>query len=900
MKSVVQGAMCPPKMRREHWRTEDYEFDNVLYKGDYSMVVKARCLQSGSPVVIKLYLKDNLHPVCRQQIQREIAIHSTVSHPNIIDFYGAFEDADFFYLILECAEGGDLFGEMRKRSGLMTEQEAVNIVALPLLRALVHMHSQGYIHRDIKPENILFTGKMVLKLADFGFVVDQNAERPVTRAGTVQYMAPEMVNNPLKSQPGEYKDQLDLVYDEKVDIWSAAVLVYELLHGFPTFGRRDKEQIIKKILATEPQLFPQIRQLSDEAKDFLALCFKKQPEGRSSTAWLIQHTWLQTNSTRHARRVQPQRSMHNLRTNTIMSSSPATIDTPKGNYDASPPWSAESADDLAVMELRLTLHSCNSPPANEPPSTGEPNTNNSLRGGRRKPLRSSHTSGNLHINKDSAEALDDVSEKERDERRGESVVGLWGSPSSGNTDGQETEPSLMERHRPPAILTTPSPPSVKLTSASRRSDDAAVESSPSPTNRCSSSSSRVRYPDGDDASSLKSRSPMATRHFSAPISSGGPSPRMSPCGVSFSKHLLPDESTVVCNDRRCDANCDSGEQYSTDVMPTRRTHCHSHDNILGSPHGRLVRDPQLLSRQSSGSLKEAGRGGVPTSLSPVSTVGDNAARQQQKVGMAMRRSHDDHRPHYLTLGSSQLRQQQPRGGSKSSFELGSHERQQALHSRMAPQRGSRSSFDTVADTRRRSGGVTLEPQPPQPGSSTVARQYRSSHDEPASLRKHYTHSLASPGEGSSSFDLLAAPPSPSALSASTGHSHARLLPTSSLLRNKSLLRKPSLEHTTVGAKEGCLSNGALTSSSLHTSSNLQQAKSMRALCRDRSDSPRVSFDSSTGSYDSVLELPSLAKAAPATTALGPDSTLNHNRSFSYSNESDTRHCVMQRSKSVIK
>lgn len=69
------------------------------------MVVKAHCLRSATAVVVKLYVKDGLHPVCRQQVEREIAIHSKLSHPNIIAFYGSFEDPDFYYLVLECAGG---------------------------------------------------------------------------------------------------------------------------------------------------------------------------------------------------------------------------------------------------------------------------------------------------------------------------------------------------------------------------------------------------------------------------------------------------------------------------------------------------------------------------------------------------------------------------------------------------------------------------------------------------------------------------------------------------------------------------------------------------------------------------------------------------------------------------
>ena len=60
---------------------------------------------------------------------------------------------------------------------------------------------QGIIHRDIKPENILLTADKAVKLADFGLSIDASEERPVTRAGTLDYMAPEVGSRPSSGLP---------------------------------------------------------------------------------------------------------------------------------------------------------------------------------------------------------------------------------------------------------------------------------------------------------------------------------------------------------------------------------------------------------------------------------------------------------------------------------------------------------------------------------------------------------------------------------------------------------------------------------------------------------------------------------------------------------------------------
>lgn len=79
---------------------------------------------------------------------------------------------------------------------------------------------QAIAHRDIKPENILLTDDQTPKLADFGLSIKVTEERPVTRAGTLDYMAPEALICPDKVMPEDNKDRSDVAYDCKVRIRS--------------------------------------------------------------------------------------------------------------------------------------------------------------------------------------------------------------------------------------------------------------------------------------------------------------------------------------------------------------------------------------------------------------------------------------------------------------------------------------------------------------------------------------------------------------------------------------------------------------------------------------------------------------------------------------------------------
>lgn len=114
--------------------------------------------------------------------------------------------------------------------------QAAKYVVVPFLSTLAHLHASGIIHRDIKPENILVTDSGSLQLADFGLSIRSENDAPVTRVGTLDYMAPEVVNCPRKRNPQDWKHRTDLHYTAAVDVWALGVLVYELCLGEPPFS----------------------------------------------------------------------------------------------------------------------------------------------------------------------------------------------------------------------------------------------------------------------------------------------------------------------------------------------------------------------------------------------------------------------------------------------------------------------------------------------------------------------------------------------------------------------------------------------------------------------------------------------------------------------------------------
>ncbi|KAG2433390.1 hypothetical protein HXX76_008449 [Chlamydomonas incerta] len=234
---LCMSAALPPGMKRDSWSLYDYDVEKRLSKGASSAVYKATCKHTGMDVALKVYFLELLPDAVKHMVVRELEIHSSAVHPNIIQLYAAFETEKHVVLVMEYASRGDLYGIQRATAEhpfgrRQDEGRVVSVVLRPLLAALAFLHSRGICHRDIKPENVLFTSNWQLKLADFGVSIDLGRERAVTRAGTTCYMAPEVVRCPLKHRPEDNKNDPRLAYGTACDIWAVGVLAYELLVGF--------------------------------------------------------------------------------------------------------------------------------------------------------------------------------------------------------------------------------------------------------------------------------------------------------------------------------------------------------------------------------------------------------------------------------------------------------------------------------------------------------------------------------------------------------------------------------------------------------------------------------------------------------------------------------------------
>ncbi|KAI8537804.1 hypothetical protein RHMOL_Rhmol09G0052400 [Rhododendron molle] len=240
------------KMAQKQWSLQDFEIGKPLGKGKFGRVYLARELKSKFIVALKVIFKEQMEKYkLHHQLKREMEIQTNLRHPNVLRLYGWFHDDDRIYLILEYAHGGELYRQLRK-TGHLGERQAATYIA-SLTQALAYCHEKDVIHRDIKPENLLLDHEGRLKIADFGWSVQSRSKRH-TMCGTLDYLAPEMVENKA--------------HDYAVDNWTLGILCYEFLFGVPPFEAESQTDTFRRIMKVDLR-FPSTPHVSSEAKNLI-------------------------------------------------------------------------------------------------------------------------------------------------------------------------------------------------------------------------------------------------------------------------------------------------------------------------------------------------------------------------------------------------------------------------------------------------------------------------------------------------------------------------------------------------------------------------------------------------------------------------------------------------------
>ena len=224
-----------------------YRIVEEIGRGGMGVVYRAEDIKLQRPVALKFlphqWVSD---PDARERFVQEARAASALDHNNICNIYeiGEAED-DRMYIAMAFYEGESLRDKIKR--GPLAQEEAVGIV-IQAATGMAKAHQKGIVHRDIKPANMLITTDGVVKVVDFGLAKlagQAKLTREGTTVGTVAYMSPEQAK-------GEAVDQ-------RTDIWSLGVVLYEMLSGVLPFKGDYEQTLIHSILQQEPERLGKLR-----------------------------------------------------------------------------------------------------------------------------------------------------------------------------------------------------------------------------------------------------------------------------------------------------------------------------------------------------------------------------------------------------------------------------------------------------------------------------------------------------------------------------------------------------------------------------------------------------------------------------------------------------------------
>jgi hypothetical protein len=247
-----------------------YLITGRIGRGGMGMVYRGLDPALEREVAVKtLVAEGSFDPESRRRFEVEAKAAARLQHPNIVTVHELGEDRGILFIAMEMLPGADL-DSLLKSGETLPLPEKLDIVA-QVCRGLAFAHERGIVHRDIKPSNVRLLDDGTAKIMDFG-IAKLGASHHITKTGmmvgTVHYMSPEQVRgSPL---------------DGRSDVFSAGVILYELLAGERPFRGDDVTQILYKIVNEEPAT-PDLHRLGDLAprlQEVLARALAKDPAAR--------------------------------------------------------------------------------------------------------------------------------------------------------------------------------------------------------------------------------------------------------------------------------------------------------------------------------------------------------------------------------------------------------------------------------------------------------------------------------------------------------------------------------------------------------------------------------------------------------------------------------------------
>ncbi|KAM6961126.1 serine/threonine-protein kinase PLK4 [Aplochiton taeniatus] len=258
-------------------RIEDFKVLTLLGKGSFACVYRAKSVNTGLEVAIKMIDKKAMQKAGMvQRVSNEVEIQCRLKHPSVLELYNYFEDSNYVYLVLEMCHNGEMSRYLKERKVPFSEDEARHFMH-QIVKGMLYLHTHGIMHRDLTLSNLLLSSSMNIKIGDFGLATQLKLpnEKHFTMCGTPNYISPEVATRSA--------------HGLECDVWSLGCMFYAFLVGRPPFDTDTVKRTLNKVVLGQ---YDMPSHISLEAQDLIHQLLQRDPNQRPSLSSVLDHPFM--------------------------------------------------------------------------------------------------------------------------------------------------------------------------------------------------------------------------------------------------------------------------------------------------------------------------------------------------------------------------------------------------------------------------------------------------------------------------------------------------------------------------------------------------------------------------------------------------------------------------------